>query len=90
MTLQQLADIKHWYASHPLGHLVEQQVWDGVLASWVMGWAGLPAAWLLDSIPVLLLCGAMLFTPGLYVGLRQRLHRRGVLRCDWLGSTRSG
>jgi hypothetical protein len=86
MTLQQLAAIKQWHMTHPLGHQVEQQVWDGVLASWVAGWTGLPAAWFLASPEVLLGCGALVLLPGLYVALRRRLHRRGRLRCDWLAS----
>ena len=86
MTLQQLASIKQWHLSHPLGHQVEQQVWDGLLASWVFGWTGLPAAWLMDSLLVMGLCLVLLMLPGLYVRLRRRLHRRGRLRCDWLPS----
>jgi hypothetical protein len=26
---------------------------------------------------------ALFFLPGAYVALRQRLHRAGILRCDW-------
>lgn len=90
MTLQQLASIKHWYLTHPLGHHVEHQVWDGVLSAWVMGWAGLPAAWFTQSAALLMLCGVLLPLPGLYVALRRRLHRQGRLRCEWLASARPG
>ena len=86
MTLQQLVSIKQWHLSHPLGHPVEHQVWDGMLASWVFGWTGLPAAWLLNSLVVMGLCLSLLLLPGLYVRLRRRLHRKGRLRCDWLTS----
>ena len=86
MTLQQLASIKQWHLSHPLGHPVEQQVWDAMLASWVFGWSGLPAAWFLGSLAVAALCLSLLMLPGLYVRLRRRLHQRGRLRCDWLAS----
>ena len=86
MTLQQLASIKQWHLSHPLGHPVEHHVWDAMLASWVIGWTGLPAAWLLSSLALMGLCLSLLLLPGLYVRLRRRLHRRGRLRCDWLNS----
>ena len=86
MTLQQLSSIKQWHLSHPLGHPVEQLVWDGILAAWVAGWGGLPAAWLIGSISVMLGCLVLLALPGLYVGWRRRLHGLGRLRCDWLGS----
>lgn len=64
MTLQQLASIKQWHTSHPLGHPVEHQLWDGMLASWVFGWTGLPAAWYLSSLAVMGLCLSLLL-PGL-------------------------
>ena len=89
MTLQQLATIKQWHLSHPLGHPVEQQVWDAMLASWVFGWTGLPAAWLLNSMVAAVLCLLMLHLPGGYVRMRRRLHQRGRLRCDWLSSAPS-
>ena len=86
MTLEQLSSIKQWHLSHPLGHNVEQQVWDGLLSVWVAGWTGLPAAWFLDSWPVLALCVLLVALPGGYVRLRRHLHRQQRLRCDWLGS----
>ena len=89
MNLHQLAAVKQWHLSHPLGHEVAHQVWDGLLAVWVAGWTGLPAAWFMQSMAVLALCGALVLLPGRYVALRQRLHRRGTLRCDWLGSARA-
>jgi hypothetical protein len=85
MTLQQLSSIKQWHLAHPL-HPMEQQVWDGFLAVWVAGWTGLPAAWLMNSASVLMLCGLLVVLPGLYVRLRKHLHRKGALRCDWLAS----
>ena len=89
MTLHQLTAVKQWHLTHPLGHVVEQRVWDGLLAVWVAGWTGLPATWLMQSIAVMALCGALVLLPGRYVALRARLHRRGTLRCDWLGSART-
>ncbi len=86
MTLQQLTSIRQWHLSHPLGHQVEQQVWDGVVAAWVSGWMGLPAGWLMNSLAVMLGCALLIPLPRLYVGWRKRLHQRGRLRCDWLGS----
>lgn len=89
MTLQQLSSIKQWHLNHPLGHQVEQQVWDGILAVWVAGWTGLPMAWFMHSMAILLLCAALVALPGLYVGWRRSLHTQGRLRCDWLSSART-
>ena len=90
MTLQQLSSIKQWHLAHPLGHEVEQQVWDGLLSVWVAGWTGLPAAWFMESLLVLALCMGLVALPGAYVRWRSRLHRQGRLRCDWLSSARAG
>lgn len=89
MTLHQLASIKQWHLSHPLGHQVEQQVWDALLAVWVTGWAGMPAAWFLNSVVVMLGCASLVMLPNLYVRARRRLHRQGRLRCDWLSSAQA-
>ncbi len=89
MTLQQLSNIKQWHLNHPLGHQVEQQVWDSILAVWVAGWTGLPMAWLMHSMPVVLLCVGLVAVPGLYIRWRRRMHTQGRLRCDWLCSARS-
>ena len=89
MTLQQLATIKRWHLTHPQGRPVESQLWDDMLTCWVLGWMGVPVAVLLAPELGVLACVLLYFAPSAYVGLRRRLHRRGLLRCDWLGSTRA-
>ena len=91
MTLQQLANIKRWHGTHhPLRGSLELQLWDAMLTCWVMGWMSVPPAIVLGpSWMAMTLCGMLVLAPGAYVALRLRLHRRGVLRCDWASSTRS-
>jgi hypothetical protein len=86
MTLHQLASVKQWHLAHPSGHVVEGQVWDGVLSAWILGWIGLPPAWILGSAAMAAGCAVLVLLPRGYLGLRRRLHRRGMLRCDWLVS----
>ena len=86
MTLQQLAAVKRWHQSHLRGHAVEYQVWDAVLTCWVLGWVGVPAAVVLAPKAGLAACALLSCVPEFYLWLRRRLHRRGVLRCDWLAS----
>ncbi|NRF70841.1 hypothetical protein HLB44_27935 [Aquincola sp. S2] len=87
MTLQQLSTVKRWHQTHHKRGL-EYQLWDAMLTCWILGWMGLPAALLLAPEIGVLLCPVLYFAPSLYVRLRLRLHRRGVLRCDWLDSAR--
>lgn len=86
MTLQQLATVKRWHQTHRRAGAVEYQLWDAMLTCWVMGWLGLPVALLLDSEASLLASVTLPWVPGAYVALRRRLHRQGLLRCDWLHS----
>lgn len=86
MTLQQLSTVKRWHLSHPRRGSVECQLWDVMLTCWVIGRMGLPVSLLLMPSAGILGCLALLAAPGAYVALRQRLHRRGKLRCDWLDS----
>lgn len=86
MTLQQLATIKRWHLTHPRRGSVEMQVWDAMLTCWVLGWMGVPPAVVLAPAYGVALCAVLFFAPSIYVWLRVRLHRRGVLRCDWLSS----
>ncbi|OYV00228.1 MAG: hypothetical protein CFE45_09930 [Burkholderiales bacterium PBB5] len=89
MTLQQLSAVKRWHIHHHRQGSVEYQVWDSMLTCWMLGWMGLPPAVLLAPGWAVVPCVALFFAPSLYVALRRRLHSRGVLRCDWLDSTRS-
>jgi hypothetical protein len=86
MTLNQLSMIKRWHQTHHRDHGLEYQLWDAMLTCWVLGWMGLPAAVLLAPQAGLPVCLLLYLAPTLYVSLRGRLHRRGVLRCDWLSA----
>lgn len=86
MTLQQLSTVKHWHITHKRDHSVEYQVWDAMLTCWVLGWVGVPAALVLAPRIGVAACVLLHFAPEAYVRLRRTLHRRGLLRCDWLGS----
>jgi len=87
MRLQQFHALKIWHRRHGR-HPVEKNVWDAVLTIWLMGWAGSPAAFMTHSGWAELACVSVLFLPGLYVGLRRRLHHAHLLRCDWIGALR--
>lgn len=86
MTLQQLTTVKRWHETHPRERSVEQQVWELVVTCWMLGWMGVPAAVVLSPVLGVVVCVGLYFSPTLYVRLRARLHRQGVLRCDWLAS----
>ena len=84
MTLQQMSAVKRWQIGHRHRHPVEGWLWDVVLTLWVMSLLGVPVGLLIGQPMVAvgsLLLGAL---PSAYAGLRRVLHRRGVLRCDWL------
>lgn len=87
MTLQQLATIKRWHLTHPRPGSLEQQVWDAILTCWILGWMGVPPALVLAPELGVAACIGLFLAPTLYVRLRARLHRRGILRCDWLASS---
>ena len=86
LSLQQLSTVKRWHQDHHREKGLEYQLWDAMLTCWILGWMGLPAAMLLAPEIGLLACLLLYVAPSLYVRLRARLHRRGVLRCDWLAS----
>jgi hypothetical protein len=88
MNLEQFHELKLWHQRHLREQPFEKHVWDTVLTLWLAGWVGAPAAFLIHAGWALMLCGAMLFLPCLYVALRRRLHTRGVLRCDWIRALR--
>lgn len=89
MTLRELALIRRWHVQHRHLHPVEFRAWEAVLTAWVFGWIGQPAALLLHAPVALVGCGGLLLAPSLYVWCRQRLHRLGRLRCDWLDPLRA-
>lgn len=84
MTLNQLSMIKRWHQTHHRDHGLEYHLWDVMLTCWILGWMGLPAAALLAPQAGLPTCLLLYLAPTLYVAVRKRLHRAGILRCDWL------
>lgn len=84
MSLQQLHDFKQWHLGHPRDHPVELWACDTVLACWVAGWGMLPAIAILDTWDLLPLSLVLTLVPTAYWALRRELHRRKLLRCDWL------
>lgn len=88
MTLKQISVLKRWHVLHRRDRPVEFHAWDTVLTFWLIGWIGMPAELVLSQLYGLVACGVLLLSPGAYVALRRRLHRRGRLRCDWLEAAR--
>ena len=88
MKLDQLQDLKVWHQRHWRHQPLEKHAWDVVLTLWLAGCVGLPSALLTHAPWGSAVCGALLFLPGGYVRLRTRLHRAGLLRCDWIAALR--
>lgn len=82
--LSQLHHISRWHLEHALDHPVEHQMWDAVLASWLMGWLGWLPTWILDAWWASVPCLLGMLAPRLYVGWRARAKALNRLRCDWL------
>jgi hypothetical protein len=83
MTLSQLHLLKRWHLHHG-ARPVELTVCDLVIGAWLCGWMLMPSLLLLGAWAWLPASLGMVFLPDSYHALRARLHRRGVLRCDWL------
>jgi hypothetical protein len=88
MTLLQFHALKVWHARHGERQPFEKHVWDLVLTAWLSGWVGAPTALLLHVGWALLGCIGVMFLPGGYVRLRRWLHRRRLVRCDWIVALR--
>ena len=84
MTLDQFQDLRQWHLRHQGDHPMEGHVWTAILTLWMVGWVGAPTAWLLQWDLAALGAVLLVFAPGRYVAWRERLHRRGWLRCDWI------
>ena len=84
MTLHQLSQLKQWHTAHRAQSPLEYHAWDAVLTLCLMGWMGLPAAWLLGQAWLMAACTMLCFTPSVYRMLRRKLHSNDTLRCDWL------
>jgi hypothetical protein len=84
MTLQQFQSLRRWHLRHWHNKPVETHIWDAVVTLWMTGWVAGPAGLLLQIEWAWTGSCALLFLPGLYVALRDRMHRRGTLRCDWI------
>jgi len=87
MTLHQLHALRVWHQGHGR-HPVEKNVWDTVLTVWLLGWVGAPTAFLVHAGWAEAACLSVLFLPNLYVALRRWLHRRRLLRCEWITALR--
>jgi hypothetical protein len=83
MTLEQFEKLKTWHQRHRREQPVEKHAWDMVLTFWLAGCVGIPSAFLIHAGWAEATCFALLFLPGSYVALRRRLHRAGIVRCDW-------
>ncbi len=86
MTLDQIHALKRWHCRHAGDRPLEGHAWNGVLTLWMMGWTGAPVAWLVGQDGLAIAGLALLALPGLYVGARRWLHRRRLLRCDWIAA----
>ena len=86
MTLEQFHSLKVWHQLHLRRSPLEKHVWEIVLTLWLMGIVGGPAAFLVHRGWAIATCFVLLFLPSAYVGLRRRLHRMQLLRCDWIGA----
>lgn len=84
MTLDQFQSLRMWHLRHWQQHPVEKHAWEGVLTLWMTGWVGGPAALVLELPWVWATSLALLCLPSLYVTMRERMHRNGRLRCDWI------
>jgi hypothetical protein len=85
MRLNDFHALKTWHRQHGR-HPVEKNVWDAVLTIWLTGWVGSPTAFMVHSGWAEAACLSVLFLPGLYVTMRRRLHRHGLLRCEWISA----
>jgi hypothetical protein len=88
MKLAQFEALRAWHLRHWREQPLEKHAWDMVLTLWLAGWVGFPSALLIDAGWAEVTCIALVFLPGAYVALRRRLHRSGVLRCDWTAALR--
>ena len=88
MTLDQLQDLKTWHQRHMRDQPLEKHLFDLVMTFWIVGWVGGPVTLLVHARWILPLCAMLVFLPGRYVWLRRRLHRGGLLRCDWINALR--
>ena len=88
MTLAQFESLKTWHQRHWREQPLEKHVWDIVLTLWLAGWVGIPPAFVVHAGWAEVVCFALLFLPSVYVAVRRRLHRIGLVRCDWTAALR--
>ena len=88
MTLDQFQALKLWHQQHAHFAPLEKEAWEAVVTLWLIGCVGGPVALLIGRGFLAILTFALLFLPRIYVWLRRRLHRAGVLRCDWMAALR--
>ena len=85
LTLNEMQRIRQWHVAHREDHPLEYQLWDLLVALWLMGWLGWLPAIALDAEWTWPLCLLAMMAPKLYVAWRRHAHRLRRLRCDWLG-----
>ncbi len=85
LSLKELQRIKNWHAVSRGAHPMESALWEAVMTAWVMGWIAWLPALILEAVWAYPFCMMGALTPQVYVQLRANAHRRGKLRCEWLG-----
>ena len=86
MRLQQYQELRIWHLREGRRHPVERTVWDTVLTLWMLGWVGSPTAFLVNAGGLECAGICAIFLPGIYVAIRRLLHRKRLLRCDWIAA----
>ena len=90
MKLAEFEAMKAWHQRHWREQPVEKHVWDIVLTLWLVGWVGFPVG---VPDPRALGRGGLRRAAVPARRLRRaapRLHRGGVLRCDWSAAPSAG
>lgn len=88
MGLGLIVFLHRWQLHHRQHRPLESRVCVMLIFLWVLGWASLPPLAVLDRVELMPLSLAASLAPQGWLALRRVLHRRGWLRCDWLGPLR--
>ena len=85
LTLGELVRIRRWQLRHRHSHPLEVRLWDTVLTLGLVGTVGVLPGWVLGGWPGVGLAVLLALVPEAYARGRRHAHRRGRLRCDWIG-----
>ncbi len=88
MTLAQFESLKVWHQRHRREQPLEKHAWDMVLTFWLAGCVGVAPALVVHAGWAEIVCFLLIFLPGTYVAVRRKLHRAGLVRCDWTAALR--